>query len=140
MAEKAAEAVAALSFSFPLVYKIRHHPLPPVLPLFTIEHNSPLFFIASRDEEEYVAEYPSYLISITDTIEKGEYGFGMCAFERTSMGARDKGKDWVGTGTGLWTITAAVYMALMGPNGFREIGQTILQKSHYAIKLLSEVK
>ncbi len=97
-------------------------------------------FIASRDEEEYVAEYPSYLISITDTIEKGEYGFGQCAFERTSMAARDKGKDWVGTGTGLWTITAAVYMALMGPNGFKEIGQTIIQKSHYAIKLLSDVK
>jgi len=100
---------------------------------------STIGFIASRDEEEYVAEYPSYLISITDTIEKGEYGFGMCAYERTSMGARDKGKDWVGTGTGLWTITAAVYMALMGPNGFREIGQTIIQKSHYAIKLLSEI-
>jgi len=97
-------------------------------------------FIASRDEEEYVAEYPSYLISITDTIEKGEYGFGQCAFERTSMAVRDKGKDWVGTGTGLWTITAAVYMALMGPNGFKEIGQTIIQKSHYAIKLLAEIK
>ncbi len=97
-------------------------------------------FIASRDEEEYIAEYPSYLISITDTIEKGEYGFGQCAFERTSMATRDKGKDWVGTGTGLWTIGAAVYMALMGPKGFKEIGQTILQKSHYAIKLLSDIK
>jgi len=97
-------------------------------------------FIASRDEEAYVAEYPSYLTSITDTIEKGEYGFGQCAFERTSMAVRDKGKDWVGTGTGLWTITAAVYMSLMGPDGFREIGQTIIQKSHYAIKLLSDIK
>jgi len=97
-------------------------------------------FIASRDEEKYVAEYPSTLISITDTIEKGEYGFYQCTFERTSFAARDKAKDWVGTATGLWTITAAVYMALMGPNGFREMGQTIIQKSHYAIKLLSEVE
>lgn len=97
-------------------------------------------FIASRDEEEYVAEYPTYLLSITDTIEDGEYGFGVCRFERTSYASRDKGKDWVGTATGLWTITAAVYMALLGPNGLREIGQTIIQKSHYAIELLSEVK
>jgi glycine dehydrogenase subunit 1 len=31
-------------------------------------------------------------------------------------------------------------MALMGPEGFREIGKTIIQRSHYAIKLLSELK
>lgn len=97
-------------------------------------------FIASRDEERYVAEYPSFLISITDTVVEGEYGFGQCRPERTSYAKRDKAEDFLGTVTGLWTITAAVYMALMGPNGFRKIGQTIIRKSHYAIKLLSEVK
>jgi len=97
-------------------------------------------FIATRDEEKYVAEHPSLLISITDTVEEGEYGFYLCKSERTSYDLRDKGKDWVGTAVGLWAITAAVYMALMGPKGFKEIGQTIIQKSHYAIKLLSEVK
>ena len=96
-------------------------------------------FIASRDEEEYVAEYPSYLLTITDTVAN-ERGFGWCAYERTSMAVRDKGKDWVGTGTGLWTIAASVYMALMGPQGFREIGQCIIQKAHYAITLLSEIE
>ncbi len=97
-------------------------------------------FIASRDEKEYVAEYPSLLVSITDTEEDGEYGFGGCAHERTSYEMRDKAKDFVGTSVALWTITAAVYMALMGPNGFRDIGQTIIQKSHYAIKLLSKIE
>lgn len=97
-------------------------------------------FIASRDEEEYIAQYPLLLISLTDTVEKGEYGFGQCAYERTSYMSRDKAKDWVGTVTGLWTITAAVYMALMGPQGFRDIGRTIAQKTRYAIKRLSELK
>lgn len=97
-------------------------------------------FIASRDEEQYVAEYPLFLISITDTVEKGEYGFGQCAYERTSYLSRDKAKDWVGTVTGLWTITAAVYMAMMGPHGFRDIGRTIVQKTQYAIKRISELK
>ena len=97
-------------------------------------------FIASRDEEQYVAEYPLFLISLTDTVEKGEYGFGQCTYERTSYMSRDKAKDWVGTVTGLWTITAAVYMALMGPQGFRDIGRTIVHKTHYAIKRISEVK
>jgi glycine dehydrogenase subunit 1 len=96
-------------------------------------------FIASRDEERYVAEYPSFLISITDTIKDGEYGFGFTRFERTSYIGRDKAKDFLGTVTGLWTITASVYMSLMGPEGFKEIGQTIIQKSHYAIESLSKL-
>ena len=96
-------------------------------------------FIASRDEELFVSEYPSYLLSITKTIAEGEYGFGVCRFDRTSYAARDKGKDWVGTAAGLWTITAAVYMALMGPEGFRDIGRTIIEKSHYAAALVGRI-
>ncbi|MEW5722146.1 MAG: aminomethyl-transferring glycine dehydrogenase subunit GcvPA [Thermodesulfobacteriota bacterium] len=97
-------------------------------------------FIASRDEEKYVAEYPGFLITITDTTQPGEYGFGMTRFERTSYIGRDQAKDWLGTVTGLWTITASVYMALMGPQGFKEIGETIVQKCRYAARLLSGIK
>jgi glycine dehydrogenase subunit 1 len=97
-------------------------------------------FVACRDEPDYVAEHPSYLISITDTSQEGEYGFDQCFFSRTSMAAREKGKDWVGTGNGLWMITASVYLALMGPEGLREVGEAIIQRSHYAMELLSELK
>lgn len=93
-------------------------------------------FIASRDEERYVAEYPSWLISIAETTKEGEYGFGFTRFERTSYIGREKGKDFLGTGAGLWTIAAAVYMSLMGPKGFREIGESIIQRSHYTIDSL----
>jgi glycine dehydrogenase subunit 1 len=96
-------------------------------------------FIASRDEERFVSQYPSYLLSITKTAVEEEYGFGVCRFDRTSYAARDKGKDWVGTATGLWTITAAVYMALMGPQGFLDIGRTIIEKSHYAVGLIGKI-
>ncbi|MBW2030846.1 MAG: aminomethyl-transferring glycine dehydrogenase subunit GcvPA [Deltaproteobacteria bacterium] len=97
-------------------------------------------FIASRDEERYIAEYPSWLISLADTVKEGEYGFGFSRFERTSYIGRDKAKDFLGTVAGLWTIAAAVYMSLMGPKGFQEIGETIIQRSHYAIERLSSVK
>lgn len=97
-------------------------------------------FIASRDEEKYVSEYPTFLVSITETAEEGQYGFGLSTYERTSFALREKAKDWEGTSVGLWTVTAAVYMALMGPNGFREIGESIIQKSHYAAKRISEIK
>ena len=97
-------------------------------------------FIASRDEEKYVAEYPSWLISIAENSKEDEYGFGYTQFERTSYIRRDQAKDFLGTATGLWTIAAAVYMSLMGPKGFQEIGETIIERSHYAIDLISQLK
>jgi glycine dehydrogenase subunit 1 len=95
-------------------------------------------FIASRDEERYVGEYPLRLISVTEN-EGGEYGFGQCTFDRTSYIGRGKAKDWIGTSTALWAIAAGVYMALMGPRGMREVGEAILRKAHYAAGILSEI-
>ena len=97
-------------------------------------------FIASRDEARYVAEYPLRLVSITETVVPGEYGFGQALYERTSYMARENAKDWVGTTTALWGIVAAVYMSLLGPQGIREVGETILQKSHYTAGLLGELE
>jgi glycine dehydrogenase subunit 1 len=96
-------------------------------------------FIATRDEVSYVSEFPMRLVSMATTSEEGEYGFGMSLYERTSYVARENAKDWVGTTTALWGITAAVYMSLLGPQGMRELGETIIQKSNYTAKLLEEI-
>ncbi len=97
-------------------------------------------FIATRDEEAYVMEYPSRLFGIAPTIVQGEYGFGDVAYERTSFAQREEGKEWVGTAAALWGITAGVYLALMGPQGMIDIGRAILQRTQYAIKKLDEIE
>jgi len=96
--------------------------------------------IATRDEEKFVMEYPSRLFGITKTSVEGEYGFGDVAYDRTSFGVREEGKEFVGTHAALWGITAGVYLALMGAKGMQELGKAIIQKSQYAIKKLSEIK
>jgi glycine dehydrogenase subunit 1 len=97
-------------------------------------------FIATRDEEQYVMEYPSRLFGITPTRVEGEYGFGDVAYERTSFAVREEGKEWVGTAAALWGITAGVYLALMGPQGMAEIGEGILLRSSYAMQQMSRLK
>ena len=77
--------------------------------------------------------------AVLDTEREGEYAFAEVMEERTSYGLRDQGRDWVGTSAGLWTIAAAVYMSLMGPQGFRELGDTILKRSHYAAGRLAAI-
>lgn len=97
-------------------------------------------FIATHDEEKYLMEYPSRIFGITPTSVPGEYGFGDVAYERTSFAIREQGKEWVGTASALWGITAGVYLALMGPQGLAEIGEAIMKKSYYAALKLADIK
>ncbi|MBN9547837.1 MAG: aminomethyl-transferring glycine dehydrogenase subunit GcvPA [Alphaproteobacteria bacterium] len=96
-------------------------------------------FIASRHEERYAREYPTFLVSIAPTSVEGEHGFGLSLFHQTSYGMRDEGKDWTGNSTYLWTIAGAAYMALLGPQGFVELGRAILGNAHRAARRIGSL-
>ena len=96
-------------------------------------------FIASRDDDRYAHQYPTLFISIAETLKPGEYGFGLSLFEQSSYALRDKGNDWTGHSVYMWAIAATVYMAMMGPKGFEDVGNLILQRAHYAAHLLSRI-
>ncbi len=97
-------------------------------------------FIATRDEDRYVGEYPTLLVSIAPTTAGGdERAFFLTCEHQTSYGLRDEGKDWTGNTVYLWTIVNAVYMSLLGPCGFREIGEVMLQRSQYARRRLGNI-
>ena len=95
-------------------------------------------FIASRDEPRYAYEYPALMVSIAETTH-GEHGFGLALAHQSSYGMREEGKDWTGNSTYLWAIAAAAYMALLGPAGFRELGDLIIQRAHYCASLLDGI-
>jgi glycine dehydrogenase subunit 1 len=97
-------------------------------------------FIAFRDDDPvYAQECPLELYTLLRTETPGEWQVAEALPERTSYGARDQGKDWVGTASGLWTVAAAVYMTVMGPQGFREVGETCIARSHCAARRLAEL-
>lgn len=99
-----------------------------------------LGIMAFKDEPRFIAEAPRRTNTITTTDREGVWGFIPVHVERDSYEARERGTSFTGTTSQLWSITAAVYMALMGPEGFRELGEAIMQRSHYAAKLLSEIE
>ena len=88
-------------------------------------------FVASADEPRFTGEFPSLLFGLTPTVVSGEYGFGEVFFERTSYASREKAKDFLGTMAQLHGIGAGVYLALMGPQGMRELGAGIMQRAAY---------
>lgn len=97
-------------------------------------------FVATRDEPQYVAEFPSLLFGITDTTQPGEYGFGEVFYERTSYASREKAKDFLGTMAQIHGIVAGVYLSMMGPQGMRELGEGMLQRAKYTMDKLSRIK
>ena len=96
-------------------------------------------FIATHDEMKYLVEYKDKMYGLTNTVKEGEYGFGNVLFARTSFQSREKAREYTGTSNALWALTAGVYLALMGPEGMREIGQTIMQKAQYAARRFSDL-
>lgn len=90
-------------------------------------------FIAFRDDDPVFAqECPLELYTLLETETPGQYAVAEAMAERTSYGSRELAKDWVGTASGLWTIAASVYMSLLGPQGFRDVGETCIARSHFA--------
>ncbi|MDN4596777.1 aminomethyl-transferring glycine dehydrogenase subunit GcvPA [Leifsonia virtsii] len=94
-------------------------------------------FIAVADDPRLVMELPSRLFGLASTDVPGEYGFGDVAYDRTSFALREEGKEWVGTAAALWGIAAGVYLALMGPQGMAELGETLLARTEYARRTLT---
>lgn len=97
-------------------------------------------FIACNQNLELAEQFPTYMYGITKTGKEGRYGWGRAMNYRCSHGSRENANEYFGTETGLWGITAGIYLASMGPQGMYELGETILQKTSYAIRRLSELK
>lgn len=97
-------------------------------------------FIAYPAEFKFLQETPRGTSSLATTEHEGVWSFVGIRSPRSMYTARERGTSFTGTGSALWGITAAVYMALMGPQGMQDLGEVIIEKSHYAMKLISEIK
>lgn len=97
-------------------------------------------FIASHQKLEYMEQFPTYMYGIAKTDKADTYGWGRAMNYRCSHGSREKANEYFGTETGLWGITAGVYLASMGPRGMYELGETIIQNLKYLEMRLGEIE
>jgi len=96
--------------------------------------------LAVNDSDRFLELMPSFLVGISNTIVPGELAFSWhTLWQRMLYSTRDRARSFTGTSSWLWGISAAVYMALMGPEGMKKLGKTNMQKAHYAIDILSKI-
>jgi len=106
-----------------------------------MNNGGPLLGIfACRYEPHLVRQMPGRIVGLTTTKDEDRRAFCMALQTREQHIRRQKATSNICTNQALCAVRAAVYTALLGWKGLRELGENILSKTHYAIGSLSEIK
>jgi len=98
-----------------------------------------LGIFACRDDMSLIRQMPGRIIGLTSTVDGNNQGFCMALQTREQHIRREKATSNICSNEALCAVASAVYMALLGPQGFRELGETIMYKANYAMRLLSKI-
>jgi glycine dehydrogenase subunit 1 len=99
-----------------------------------------LGIFACRDDINLIRQMPGRIIGLTTTVGDGRQGFCMALQTREQHIRREKATSNICSNEALCAVASAVYMALLGPQGFREMGETIVCKANYAMRQLSKIE
>lgn len=96
---------------------------------------------ACRGDLSTIRQIPGRIIGMTTAVQdNSSRGFCMVLQTREQHIRRQKATSNICTNESLCAAASAVYLALLGPNGLKELDEAIMQKSHYTMKLLSEIE
>lgn len=98
-----------------------------------------LGIFATKWDMKFVRQMPGRIIGLTTTKTGDQRAFAMILQTREQHIRREKATSNICTNEALCAVAAAVYMALMGKEGFRKLGELILYRSHYAAKKINEL-
>ncbi len=94
-----------------------------------------------RDEPEFLEQLPGYVGAIAPTTDGKDRGYLDTLWDRRHFfSQRENATSMIGSSSNLCAIGAAVYMALMGPQGISELGQAIAAKANYTIERLNRIE
>jgi len=99
-----------------------------------------LGIFACKDEKSLIRQMPGRIVGMTTTRDGKDRAFCLVLQTREQHIRRHKATSNICTNEALCALRAAVYMSLLGRKGFRELGEIILSRTYYAIKMLSEIE
>ncbi len=106
-----------------------------------LSYGGPLLgLFACRGEMELIRQMPGRVIGMTTTQSGEKTGFCMALQTREQHIRREKATSNICTNEALCAVASATYLALLGPRGLKELGETIMTKTQYAMQELDKVR
>ncbi|MFW9794088.1 MAG: aminomethyl-transferring glycine dehydrogenase subunit GcvPA [Candidatus Thorarchaeota archaeon] len=93
------------------------------------------------NDRKLIYQMPGRLVGMTRTEQEPyENGFVLTLSPREQHIRREKATSNICSNQALAAVTAAIYMSLLGPNGLRQLGETIGYNANYTAKMLDRIK
>jgi glycine dehydrogenase subunit 1 len=99
-----------------------------------------LGIFACRGEASIMRQMPGRIVGMTMTQDGKDRAFCMVLQTREQHIRRHRATSNICTNEALYALRTAVYIALLGPSGLEELGETIFSKTYHAIRKLSEIE
>ena len=99
-----------------------------------------LGIFACRNDGAIIRQMPGRIVGMTTTQNGQQTAYCMTLSTREQHIRREKATSNICSNESLCAVAASTYMALLGPKGLRNLGETILYKANYAMKKLSKIR
>jgi len=107
----------------------------------SMNHGGPLLGVfACRGEMDLIRQMPGRVIGLTTTSGESRRGYCMALQTREQHIRRERATSNICTNEALCAVASAVYLSLLGPQGLRELGETVMAKARYATQLLNKIR
>jgi len=93
-----------------------------------------------KEDKELLRQLPGRLIGMTKTVDGVEKGYMMILQTREQHIRRERATSNITTNSALEAVASVVYIALLGAEGLRRLGEAILGRTEYLIRRLRSVK
>lgn len=99
-----------------------------------------LGIFACRDEVKLARQIPGRLIGMTTALDGKTRGYVMVLQTREQHIRRERATSSICSNEALCGVAAAIYLASLGPRGFRELGEACAANANYAMRKLRTIK